>query len=44
MVDVDVCLSSHLKEEMTWAADKWLQVIYYLKNSYSTKEPKGTKE
>ena len=27
MVDVDVCISSHLKEELAWAADKWLQVI-----------------
>ena len=27
MVDVDVCVSSHLKEELTWAIDKWLQVI-----------------
>ena len=27
MVDVDVCVSSHLKEELTWAIDKWLRVI-----------------
>ena len=26
MVDVDVHVSSHLKEELTWAVDKWLQV------------------
>ena len=47
VVDVDVCVSNHLKEELTWAIDKWLQVIIlycYLKNSESTKELKGTKE
>ena len=27
MVDVDVCVSSHLKEELAWAIDKRLQVI-----------------
>ena len=27
VVDVDVCVSSHLKEELAWAIDKWLQVI-----------------
>ena len=28
MVDVDVIrVSSHLKEELAWAVDKWLQVI-----------------
>ena len=27
MVDVDVYLSSHLKEELAWAVDKWLWVI-----------------
>ena len=50
MVDVDICLSSHLKEELAWAADKRLWVIgtiilflLFLK-SYSTKELKGTKE
>ena len=26
VVDVDVCISSHLKEELTWAVDKWFQV------------------
>ena len=30
MVDVDVCISNHLKEELAWAVDKWLQVMYYL--------------
>ena len=27
MVDVDVRVSSHLKEELTWAIDKRLRVI-----------------
>ena len=27
MVDVDVCVSSHIKEELTWAIDKQLRVI-----------------
>ena len=27
VVDVDVCISSHLKEELAWAADKRLRVI-----------------
>ena len=27
MVDVDVHISSHLKEELAWAVDKRLQVI-----------------
>ena len=44
MVDVEVCISSHLKNELAWAADKQLWVICYLKNSYGTKELKGTKE
>ena len=47
MVDVDVCVSSHFKEELAWAADKWLLVsgiIRLFKSSYSTKEPKETKE
>ena len=42
VVDVDVRISSHLKEELTWAIDKRLWVIStiicYLKNSKSTKE------
>ena len=25
--DIDVCISSHLKEELTWAVDKRLQDI-----------------
>ena len=44
MVDVDVYILSHLKEELAWAVDKQLGVILvlycYLKNSKSTKEPK----
>ena len=47
MVDVDVRVSSHLKEELTWAIDKRLQVIstiMLLKYSKSTKELKETKE
>ena len=45
-VDVAICVSSHLKEELAWAADKYLWVIgtiMLFKNSYSTKELKGTK-
>ena len=37
MVDVDVCVSNHLKEELAWAADKRLWVICTImlfKNSY----------
>ena len=45
---MEVHISSHFKEELAWAADKQLQVIgtvmFYLKNCYSTKELKGTKE
>ena len=46
MVDVDVRISSHLKEELTWAIDKRLQVISTImlfKNSKSAKELKETK-
>ena len=45
MVDVDVHVSSHLKEELAWTADKRLQAISTIllfKNSSSTKELKGT--
>ena len=43
MVDVDVCVLGHLKEELAWAVDKQLQVIstIMLKNSNNTKELKG---
>ena len=48
MVEVDVHLSSHSKEEQAWAVDKWLRIIStsynVIKNSTSTKELKGTKE
>ena len=27
MIDVDVHVLSHLREELAWAADKWLRVI-----------------
>ena len=44
VVDVDIRISSHLKEELAWVADKWLQVICYLKTiMVCTKKPKGTK-
>ena len=46
MVDVDVRISNHLKEELTWAIDKRLQVIstrMLFKNSKSAKELKETK-
>ena len=44
MADVDICVSSHLKEELTWAIDKRLRVISTImlfKNSKSTKELKN---
>ena len=48
MVNVDISISSHLKEELTLAVDKWLRIISTikrdLKNSKSIKELKGTKE
>ena len=47
MVDVDVCILSHLKVELAWAVDKRFRVISTImlfKNSKSTKELKGTKE
>ena len=47
MVDVDICVSSHLKEELAWAVNKWLRVISTIvlfKNSKTTKKLKGTKE
>ena len=37
MVDVDIHISSHLKEELAQAVDKWLQVISIIKNSFSTR-------
>ena len=47
MIDVDVCVSSNLKEELAWAPDRrlWaISTIMLFKNSYSTKELKETKE
>ena len=47
VVDVDVRVSSHFKEELAWAIDKWLRIIstiVLLKNSKITKELKETKE
>ena len=47
MVEVDICVSSHLKEVLAWAVDKQLRVISTImlfKNSKSTKELKGTRE
>ena len=35
---VHVGVSSHLKEELAWAINKWLWVISTIKNSKSTKE------
>ena len=47
VADVDVRVSSHLKEELTLAIDKLLRVISTImqfKNSKSSKELKETKE
>ena len=47
VVDVDVRVSSHLKEELAWAIDKrlrFISTIMLFKNSKSTKELKETKE
>ena len=41
MVDMDVCVSSHLKEELAWTADKQLRVISIIMLFYSTKELKN---
>ena len=38
MVDVDVRVSSHLKEELAWATDKQLWVISTIMVFKSTKE------
>ena len=43
MVDVHVCVLSHLKEELAWAVGKWARVvsnIMLFKNSETTKELK----
>ena len=47
VVDLDVCVSSHLKQELAWAIDKQLWIISTImlfKDSSSTKELKETKE
>ena len=50
MVDVDVCLSSHLKEKLVRATDKRLcaisNIMLFKKQfiSYSTMELKGIKQ
>ena len=31
VVDVDVHVLSHLKEELAWAVDKWLRIISTIK-------------
>ena len=44
MVNIDVCVPSHLKEELAWAVGKRLWVIntiMLIKNSKTTKELKG---
>ena len=44
VVDVDVPVSSHIKEELAWSVGKQLQVIstkLIVKNSKSTTELKG---
>ena len=46
MVDVNIHVLSYLKEELAWAADKWLWITstkILFKNSKCTKELKGTK-
>ena len=47
MVDVNVCISNHLKEDLAWATDKWLWVIsiimLFKKQLYSTKKLKELK-
>ena len=45
MVDIDVRVSSHLKEELAWDAGKRLWIIstkMLFKSSKTTKEVKGT--
>ena len=37
MIDVDMCISIHLKEELAWVVDTIM-----FKNSKTTKELKGT--
>ena len=45
MIDVDMSVLSHLKEELVWATDKRVHGISnYNENSKSTKELKENKE
>ena len=44
MACVGVRISRCLKKELVKATNIWLHVISNLKNNYSTKELKGTKE
>ena len=41
MVDVDIHVSSHLKEELAWAVDKRLRIISAIMLCNSTKELKN---
>ena len=43
MVDIEICISSHLKEVLALAVDKQLWVISTIMLSKSTKELIGTK-
>ena len=43
MVDIDIHVSSHLKEKLAWAVDKRLRVISTMMLFKNTKELKGTK-
>ena len=31
VVDIDICISSHLKEDLAWAEDKQLRIISTIK-------------
>ena len=42
MVDVDVRVSSHLKEELAWAVDKWLRIFSTIMLFKTAEELKGT--
>ena len=43
MIDIDICILSHLKEKLAWAVDKRLQVISTIMLFKNTKELKRTK-
>ena len=44
MVDVDVCVSSHFKEELAWNVDERLRAISTIMLFKGTKKLKGTNE